>query len=126
MTLLGEEQRALAAHGNSVRLETPAVAKYLQELLGTRVLAVITGSRDPKALASWIEGTRQPRPKVEQRLRAALQTVEILMDVETGHVVRAWFIGINPQLEDETPADALAADRLKDVVSAARAFVRAG
>lgn len=114
------------AHNESVRLDTAAVAKFLAEVLGTRLVAILAASKDPKAVQSWIDGTRNPRPKVEQRMRTALQAVRLLQAAESEHVIRAWFIGHNPQLGDDTPAEALAADRLKDVLTSARAFVQTG
>lgn len=41
-------------------------------------------------------------------------------------VIRAWFMGMNPQLGDESPIEALREGRVRDVMAAARAFVNAG
>jgi len=38
------------------------------------------------------------------------------------HTVRAWFMGANPELGDDSPTEALAADRFKEVFAAARSF----
>jgi len=40
--------------------------------------------------------------------------------------VKAWFIGLNPQLGDVSPAEALREGRLMETVSAARAFTVGG
>lgn len=114
------------AHETSVRLEIGGVVKQLQEILGTRLVGHLAGIKDPKSVNDWIDGARNPRDAAERRLRTALQVVEILQVSESEHVVRSWFIGQNPQLEDEAPATALAEGRFKDVLGAARAFARAG
>lgn len=120
------DTRLRDAHETSVRLDIAGVVKQLQEILGGRLVSHLAGSKDPKAVTNWGEGTRAPRDAAERRLRTALQIVEILQASESEHVVRAWFIGQNPQLEDEAPATALAEDRFKDVLGAARAFAHTG
>lgn len=40
--------------------------------------------------------------------------------------IRAWFMGMNPQLDDVSPAEALAEDRFREVLAAARAFLAGG
>ena len=104
----------------SVRMDLPDVARRLQQTLGNRLVATISGSRDPKAIGGWIDGSRQPRPRVEQRLRAAVQAIGLLPD----GVAKTWFVVNHPDLGYDTPAEAVAGDRLKEVVQAARRFGR--
>jgi hypothetical protein len=120
------EDKIKRAHQTSIRLTLPASVQLLREILGSRLVAHLAASRDPRAVADWAEGTRAPRTATEARLRTALQIVEMLQAVESEHVVRAWFIGQNPQLDDDAPATAISEGRLKDVLAAARAFVQAG
>ena len=105
----------------SVRMDLPDVARRLQQTLGHRLVATISGSRDPKAIGGWIDGSRHPHLKVEQRLRAAVQAINQL---PTGRVTKTWFEVNHPDLDYDTPPEALAADRLKEVVQAARRFGR--
>lgn len=114
------------AHQESIRLTLPSVVQLLREVLGSRLVGHLAASKDPRAVGDWADGTRSPRQTTETRLRTALQIVEMLQSVESEHVVRAWFVGQNPQLDDEAPATAISEDRLKDVLAAARAFVQAG
>ena len=44
---------------------------------------------------------------------------------DSGGVARAWFIGANPFLDEETPLTAIREDRARQVVAAATAFVEA-
>jgi hypothetical protein len=45
---------------------------------------------------------------------------------ESDHTIRAWFIGMNPQLDDESPIEAVLSGRHKEVLAAARAFLAGG
>lgn len=56
----------------------------------------------------------------------AFQVVELLSPVEATPTIRAWFIGMNPQLDDESPTEAIRAGRHREVMAAARAFVAGG
>ncbi len=128
MATLTEAQlkRAQRAHQDSVNLSISEVVKLLQDGLGTKLVAHLAKVSDPKAVADWANGSRPPRGAAEARLRTALQVFRLLQEADSSHVARAWFIGLNPQLEDEAPANALREDRLKDVLAAARAFAQAG
>jgi hypothetical protein len=50
----------------------------------------------------------------------------ILEKEEAPPTVRAWFMGMNEQLDDLTPTEAIALGREKDALVAARAFVAYG
>jgi len=113
-------------HRKAVSLEISEVAGFLQENLGQRVTAFLAGAADPKGVGRWARGENRPQPAAERRLREAYAVFQLIMSVESPHTVRAWFIGLNPQLEDESPAEALAADRFREVAAAARAFVSGG
>jgi len=115
--------RSTAAHLHTTRLAISNIAETLQDVLGQKLTAYLAGLTDTKAIGEYAKGTRAPRPDVEGRLRLAYQVFQIIVDADSDHVARAWFIGLNPQLNDDTPADAIRNDRLKDVVIAARAFV---
>jgi hypothetical protein len=45
---------------------------------------------------------------------------------DSPRVVKAWFIGLSPQLDDESPAEAIREGPLKEAMNAARAFVAGG
>ena len=59
-------------------------------------------------------------------LASGAQFVPTLQGDESLHVVRAWLIGLNPQLDDEAPATAIREGRFKEVLTAARAFTAGG
>ncbi len=118
--------RRQEAHRRSVDYTIEDVARVLVEQLGTKLTAHVAGVSDPKAAVAWSRRERQPHPAAEQRLRSALQVFLLLQSEENAHTARAWFIGMNPQLDDEAPADALREGRFKDVLSAATAYITGG
>ena len=120
------KSRTTEAHRRTVTLEVPGIAGFLQDTLGSKLTAYIAGVADPKMVTRWASGQSKPGTERERRLRAAYQVFQLLLEVEDEHVARAWFIGMNPQLEDETPSDCLRAGQTKDVMTAARAFISGG
>ena len=114
-----------AAHSLATRLELPALVRSLQDVLGQRLVAVIAGVSDAKAVGKWARGERSPHPEAERRLRDAFRITQILLQQESAATVRAWFIGMNPDLDDQAPALLLAEDP-HAVVGAARNFLAYG
>jgi hypothetical protein len=115
-----------AAHRQAVESSVQDVVAYLQEVLGQRLVAAIAGVADTKAVARWSAGQRAPRHEAEQRLRDAYQIFRLLLAEEAPQTVRAWFIGLNPQLDDESPVRAIRDGRAQDVMVAAKAFLAGG
>lgn len=64
--------------------------------------------------------------ETETRLRAAYQVVRFVQQVEDSAPVRAWFMGLNHQHDDESPAEAICDGGARDAMTAARAFVDDG
>lgn len=64
-----------------------------------------------------------PRAGHEQRLRCTYQTFQLLLAEETPDTVRARFLGLNPELDDESPAQRIHDGTFRDVLIAAKAFV---
>ncbi len=114
-----------AVHGEAARQDISTIATYLQEVLGHRLTALAAGVGDAKAVRQWAKGERAPRPDTETRLRHTYQIVQLLMRFESSGTVRAWFIGMNPELEDQAPVLVLAEDPVQ-VMRAARAFLADG
>lgn len=102
------------------------IAGFLNENLGPKLTAFMVG-KDQQTVARWVKGTqRPPQDDVERKLRAAFQIFQLLSENDTRHVIRAWFLGMNPQLDDLSPAEAIANGELREVMAAARAFAAGG
>ncbi len=66
----------------------------------------------------------------QQRLRHALVVAMTSADADGPQITQAWFQGLNPQLDDRSPARLLREGELEDVgpavTAAARAFLVGG
>ncbi|MGV8882054.1 MAG: hypothetical protein ACOH19_07850 [Rhodoglobus sp.] len=113
------------AHNDAVQVSAQDISSELARVLGRQLLGIIV-DKGARTIQRWIAGEHSPGPEEERRLRDAFQVYRTIATVEGDHTIRAWFMGMNPQLDDDAPADALAANRAKDVMSAARAFVNGG
>ena len=115
-------------HALATRLPLPALVRSLQDVLGQRLVAVIASVADAKAVGKWAKGERAPHPDAERRLRDTFQVTQLLLRQESAETVRAWFVGMNPDLGDRAPALVLADDAqgAPAVLQAARAFLAYG
>ena len=111
-----------AIHARTARLSVPTIVGSLPDVLGQRLVAVVAGVSDAKAVGKWARGQRSPHPEAEHRLRNAYQVVQLLLAQESADTVRARFIGMNPDLDDHAPALVLRDDPVQ-VLQAARSFL---
>lgn len=116
------------SHRQAIQSPISELASTLQTALSRRLTAYITGVSDAKTVTRWANGeVAEIRDyAVEQRLRTAYEIHTLLMNYESAPTVKAWFIGLNPQLDDISPAQALHDGRLAEAMSAARAFTIGG
>jgi hypothetical protein len=125
-----EARPDLAAHTHAMRASFPEVAAKLRELLGPRLVAYLGGVRETRAVHQWADENRQPSADVQQRLRLALQLALPIADADGHEVAQAWFQGLNPQLDDRSPARMLRDGDFEEVgpavIAAARAFLVGG
>jgi len=112
-------------HARSVQVDIAGIARFLDENLGGKLTAYIAGV-DSKTIKRWGREEQSPREDAERRLRAAFQVFQLLQTVEAAPTIRAWFMGMNPQLNDASPSEAIREDHHKEAMSAARAFINGG
>ena len=117
----------LRAHERAMREPFDVVVKQLRELLTPRLVAYLAGVRETRAVHQWADGSRDVKSgEVEDRLRFALQVALLLNEHDAARVVQAWFQGLNPHLDDRSPARLLRDGELDEVgplvLGAARAF----
>jgi hypothetical protein len=120
--------RIARIHERSVRSSIADIASELQDLLSRRVTAYMVGVKDAKTVNRWASGEidviRDSR--VERRLRTAWEISTMLLAGDGPTTVKAWFVSLNPYLDDQTPAEAIRAGRERDALNAARAFIANG
>lgn len=112
------------AHAATTRMDVHEVARQLNAHLGATLTAALAGTPDRKLPIRWAKATG-PRPGAdyERRLRLAHRVWSEIANAEGDHVARAWFIGGNPLLDEDTPITAIREDRAKQVAAAKAAFI---
>lgn len=114
-----------AAHREAMETSPQDIAKILQDALGQKLVAHMVGRKDPKTIGRWAAGDSSPGGEA-QKLRDTYQIFSLLQAQESKHTIKAWFVGMNPQLGDDSPATALAEGRKNEVMLAAKAFLTGG
>jgi hypothetical protein len=114
---------------DAARLPIGEIAKFLQDHLGQKMTAYLSGVRDPKMVSHWIAGHNIPRDEPQLRLREGYQAARLLVDAYGDETAKAWFFGSNTRLDDQAPAFVLRHARsweeLRSIVPSARAFAGA-
>jgi len=117
------ERSAPSAHERAMGLPIEDVVRELVSLLGATTVAAIGGVGETRAVAQWTNGRLPQRPNA---LRFALQLASMIMSAKDPDVVRAWFHGSNPHLNDRVPVVMLRDEPLPEIqvemMAAARAF----
>lgn len=115
-------------HRQATEASLVEVAGTLQDVLSSRLTAYLTGVKSTKTVARWVSGeiTDIRDYETEQKLRAAYEITQLLLRYDAPETIRAWFIGMSPELDDRAPAEAIREGCLKDAMGAARAFIACG
>ena len=117
----------MTGNASARHLSLPAknVAAELTNILGAKLVAVLGGANNTPTVRRWFAG--EESCDKEDRLRTALEVVDILLTREQADVVRAWFVGQEPHLDDRSPLLVLAESdgtlACQPVIAAARAFI---
>ncbi|WP_285564988.1 XRE family transcriptional regulator [Streptomyces sp. RTGN2] len=123
-----QTQRETTPEARALRDQTEQsiadIARFLQDTFSQRVVAFVAGIEDPKQVGKWCRGQNAPRLDSEMRLRTAYQIFKFIESAENLHTARAWMIGMNPQLDDDSPLEAIAGERYKEAMTAARAYLQ--
>lgn len=111
-------------HIRTTLLNVHELVRQLNAHLGPTLVAALAGVRDRKLPLKWAtpDGPT-PRAEPERRLRMAHRLWGHLSAAENEHVARAWFIGANPRLGEESPVMKLREGDLPAVMNAAKAFI---
>lgn len=124
MQATSSESLGTRIHRQATVAPLTEIATLLQEVLSRRLTAFAAGVQDGKTVTRWASGevTEIRNPEVEQRLRTTYEIVQLLLAQDSPQTVKAWFIGLNPELDEVSPAEAIHDGKLKDALLAARVF----
>jgi hypothetical protein len=115
---------------DAARTPVAGIAAFLQEHVGQRPTAYLSGLKDAKTVGQWAAGRVTPRDAAALRLRHAYQAVRLLAEGFGDETASAWLFGINSHLGGEAPAFVLRHAELPEeitpVVLAARSFAESG
>jgi hypothetical protein len=118
------ENISQVVHRQATAASISEIARLLQEVLSRRLTAYAAGVQDGKTVTRWASGeVSEIRDiDVERRLRMTYEIVQLLLLQDSAHTVKAWFIGMNPELDDVSPVEAIHDGFLKDARDAAHVF----
>lgn len=86
----------------------PVVVVFLLSVTGPRLSSMVLDLKDPQALLALANGEREASPEEACRIRAAHLVVQALCDGGLPpQGVQSWLCGMNPDLDDECPAELL-------------------
>lgn len=114
----------LDVFNDSIRRDASELASGLRSILGAQLVAYIGGVQETRAVRMWAEGSRRPPAATVERLRLAYRAARFLEKRESRAVVQAWFQGLNPQLDDESPARVIRESESEKVGAAVLAAAR--
>src|SRR5579872_1771111 len=88
-------------HAQAMRVPLHDAASTLYRLLTGKIAAYMIGVKDVRTITRWANGeVSEIRVDNETRLRAAYEIVILLQHFDAPETVRAWFLGMNPELDD--------------------------
>lgn len=123
------DQAGLQAYNDSIRRPVSRIVDELRQALGARLVAYIADVTETRTVREWAETGRRPTPATEERLRLAHRVTTLIGRSEGPAVAPTWFQGMNPYLDDRSPARVLHEDHTEEaasrVLAAATAFVGA-
>lgn len=126
----GESRPIPRMHADSAAPGIAYVVSELCEILGVKLVAYIGHESETRVVREWAAGEWAPSEDIAQRLQIAYYVAGLLHECEGKATVQSWFQGLNPQLDDNAPAQALRDHPLeiatREVVAAAHAFSAVG
>lgn len=121
------EQIRKEAHENSTKLPIHEVSAFLEGLLGQRLTAHLVNVSNHRLVGKWSKGHQEPgSADIQDRLRPIYQIAFLLSKYEAPYTVRAWFIGMNPDLNDKMPAELIQKKNFAPVLQAAITYISSG
>lgn len=120
----------LAAHRRAVQAPFAEIVRELTEILGKKLTAYVGGVKDTRVVERWMHDGVEPYREADRRIRLAYQIAKTLSEHDSTRVVQAWFVGLNPELQDRAPVRLLKEEDLDQVgpqlLNAMRAFLAGG
>lgn len=120
--LIDGERRHVESTDQTDAAPIKALARRLTAVLGPTLVSTLAGSTDLRAATGWGSPDGPlPSAYASLRLECAYDAWQKISAAEGDDVARAWFVGRNPWLGDDSPITAIREARFGDVNNAAKA-----
>lgn len=116
-----EPRRSSDTGYDAIRSSASSLVNELRDHIGANLLGYIL-NKSGSTINRWASGEVEVPLASEQTIRHLVQVENELGQSDGPHVFRAWLIGLNPQLDDNTPADEIREGNIRRVLTSARAF----
>ena len=104
-----------------------AIVTELRTVLGAKLVAYVSGATDTRTIREWAEEIGTPSGQAAERLRLVHEIVEELRRSESVRTISTWLQGMNPVLNDRSPARVIREEPVDDarahVIAATHALV---
>jgi hypothetical protein len=104
------------------------IAAYLQDHLGQKITAYLSGIDNAKTVGLWIAKKNDPLDETKARLRYAYQAAKLIIEAYDDETAKAWFFGSNTLLDNEAPGYVLrygkTPDDLRLIIPAAGSLIK--
>ena len=129
--MLTSSKPDLDAYNAAMSMTAAELVTALRDLLGAKLVAYLGRGKETRAVRQWADGTRSIGNPVDvDRLRVAYRAAAVITARDSKEVAQAWFQGLNPLLDDRSPARLLRDGDLEEVgpqvLTAARQFAAVG
>ena len=112
------------AYNATAVMDIREIVQRLNSRLGATIVAALTGSKDRKLPHRWAKPDGpMPSDDFQRRLSLAYRAWLSVSGAEGDSVGRAWFIGANPFLGEDTPMTAIREDRAAELMAAVGALI---
>lgn len=120
--VIEDERRQVQPMARTDAAPTRTLARHLMADLGPTLVSTLAGSKDSRAATGW-GSPDGPLPSTHAalRLECAYDAWQRVSAAEGDDVARAWFVGANPWLGDDSPVTAIREGRFDEVANAATA-----
>ena len=81
----------------------------------------MTGAEHMNIVEAWAKGAARPSKEEGAVVKHAWEIVHLLLEVESPAMIQRWLMGMNPDLDDQSPALLLRREPER-VLAAARSF----
>lgn len=111
-------------HSETARMDVHEMVRQLNSHLGPTLVAALAGATGKSQALRWAKPDGPvPRHDATRRLQLAHRVWTHVSVAENDHTARAWFIGGNPLLGEDTPVTAIRQDRGREVMVAVQALL---